>query len=168
MDFARTPRDPTLPPSHPGSFRQSRCPENPMLPNFPRGLLKTAESPLPEPMPLGRAGLSPAERQYRIDTKSYLYCGTLGHFVSYCPLKKTGSPVGTSTLVGHMDNIPASPGHTPFQPFCCGETSPNLSRFSLTLGPTRAFWMLPWGSSLTSPLSPSPFPWTLEGWTGAL
>lgn len=104
------------------------------------------ESPLPEHMPLCRAGLSTAERQYRIDTKSCLYCGTLGHFVSSCPLKKPGSPVGASILVGHMENVPASPAHTPFTPFCCAETSPNLSGFSLTLETTKAFWMLPWST----------------------
>lgn len=47
---------------------------------------KTAESPLPKPLQLGRAGFSPAERQYRIYTKSCLYCGTLGNFVSSCAL----------------------------------------------------------------------------------
>ena len=32
----------------------------------------------------------------------------------------------------------------------------------------RFFWTLPWHPSWASPLSPFPFPWTLESWAGAL
>ncbi|KAJ8007840.1 hypothetical protein DPEC_G00098370 [Dallia pectoralis] len=41
----------------------------------------------PEPMQLGRAKLSLAERQRRIASRSCLYCGELGHFIATCPLK---------------------------------------------------------------------------------
>jgi hypothetical protein len=84
LDFARTPRYSTLPLSQHRSFRWSRGREDPSLPELPRGLPKTAESLLPKPMSPDRAGQSKVERQYRIDTKSCLYCRTHGHFM--CPL----------------------------------------------------------------------------------
>lgn len=41
----------------------------------------------PEPMQLGRAHLNPEERQRRINTRSCLYCGQFGHFLSSCPVR---------------------------------------------------------------------------------
>uniref|UniRef100_A0AAZ3SS91 DUF4939 domain-containing protein n=1 Tax=Oncorhynchus tshawytscha TaxID=74940 RepID=A0AAZ3SS91_ONCTS len=52
FDFARTTRDSTWPPSHPGSPRRSRCRVNTRLPDLPRESPKTAESSLPENMQL--------------------------------------------------------------------------------------------------------------------
>lgn len=40
-----------------------------------------------EPMQLGRARLSPAERERRLRENHCLYCGQPGHFVSSCPVK---------------------------------------------------------------------------------
>ena len=121
------------------------------------GLPKTAESPLPEPMPLVIAGLSPAEWQYSIDTKSCQYCGTLRNFVSSCPLKKPGSPVGARSLVGHMENVPASPACTPFHAILLwGDQSKSL-RVLFDSGADESFL----GATLGSELNiPSPFPWT--------
>ena len=41
----------------------------------------------PEPMEIGRASLSPAERQRRFSANLCLYCGGDGHRVSTCPAK---------------------------------------------------------------------------------
>ena len=54
---------------------------------FPRELQRSAEPSQTEPMQLGRASLTPAERQRRIASRSCLYCGEPGHFISTCPLK---------------------------------------------------------------------------------
>ena len=73
----------------------------------------------------------------------------LWDFWSFCvllPGKRSGSPVGASTLVGHMENCFAS----------------------LTLTPFHVILTPHWLLNRTSPLSPSPFPWMLERWTGAL
>ncbi len=43
------------------------------------------QSPAKEVMQLGRARLSPAERQRRMKAKLCLYCGHEGHFISHCP-----------------------------------------------------------------------------------
>lgn len=38
-------------------------------------------------MQLGRAHLNPEERQRRLNSRSCLYCGQLGHFLSTCPVR---------------------------------------------------------------------------------
>ena len=43
-----------------------------------------------EPMQLGRAKLTPAERQKRIQAGECIYCGQLGHFISTCPTRPKG------------------------------------------------------------------------------
>lgn len=40
-----------------------------------------------EPMQLGRARLTPTERQKRISSGECLYCGQLGHFLRTCPIR---------------------------------------------------------------------------------
>ena len=42
---------------------------------------------LPEPMEIGRASLTPAERQRRLSSNLCLYCGADGHRVATCPVK---------------------------------------------------------------------------------
>lgn len=41
----------------------------------------------PEPMQLGRAGLTPEERAHRFNSKACLYCGQVGHFIFACPIR---------------------------------------------------------------------------------
>lgn len=41
----------------------------------------------PEPMEIGRAALTPAERQRRLSSNLCLYCGANGHRVATCPVK---------------------------------------------------------------------------------
>ena len=41
--------------------------------------------PDPEPMQVGRHGLTKDERQRRRETNSCLYCGSSGHYISVCP-----------------------------------------------------------------------------------
>lgn len=60
--------------------------------SFPTGLLSSPIAPpsqpdLSEPMEIGRASLSPAERQRRFSSNLCLYCGKEGHRVANCPLK---------------------------------------------------------------------------------
>lgn len=43
-----------------------------------------------EPMQLGRAKLTPAERQRRIQSGECIYCGQLGHFLITCPSRPKG------------------------------------------------------------------------------
>ncbi|XP_038149046.1 uncharacterized protein LOC119788602 isoform X1 [Cyprinodon tularosa] len=43
--------------------------------------------PSPEPMQIGRARLSPEERQRRLSSGCCLYCGHSGHFISTCPVR---------------------------------------------------------------------------------
>jgi hypothetical protein len=64
-------------------------------------------------MQLDRARLSPTERLRKLSTKSCLYCGTTGHYISTCPLKDQAHQVGTSTLVGRMRSFPSSISRTP-------------------------------------------------------
>ena len=40
-----------------------------------------------EPMQVGRANLTPAERQRRIRAGECIYCGQVGHFLAACPLR---------------------------------------------------------------------------------
>lgn len=40
-----------------------------------------------EPMQVGRASLTPAERQRRIRAGECIYCGQVGHFLAACPLR---------------------------------------------------------------------------------
>ncbi|KAK7918602.1 hypothetical protein WMY93_009886 [Mugilogobius chulae] len=44
----------------------------------------------PEPMQLGRARLTPEERQRRRQAGECLYCGKTGHFLSSCPTRPKG------------------------------------------------------------------------------
>lgn len=44
-------------------------------------------TPDEEPMQLGRASLTPAERQRRIKAGECIYCGQHGHFISTCPIR---------------------------------------------------------------------------------
>lgn len=55
-----------------------------VFPALPPPPQSTAE---PEPMQLGRARLDAEERQRRLDTRSCLYCGQFGHFISTCPVR---------------------------------------------------------------------------------
>lgn len=66
---------PSLPPSasQPGSPPPSAC------------VSKSVTEP--EPMQLGRAHLSPEERQRRINSRCCLYCGQVGHYLSSCRLR---------------------------------------------------------------------------------
>ena len=43
-----------------------------------------------EPMQLGRARLSPSERQRRFNQRLCIYCGQAGHFLANCPQKPKG------------------------------------------------------------------------------
>ena len=47
----------------------------------------TSEDPGPEPMQVDRTHLTLAERQRRFASRSCLYCGQPGHFISACPVK---------------------------------------------------------------------------------
>lgn len=64
-------------PSSPGSA--------PGLPDTTHYARELRPPPVDEPMQLGRARLTPAERQRRMRDKLCLYCGQGGHFVSCCP-----------------------------------------------------------------------------------
>lgn len=55
---------------------------------------------------MGRAWLTPEERQRRIREGRCIYCSQLGHFITRCPLKGAGSPVKESVLVSQY-----SPSH---------------------------------------------------------
>ena len=59
----------------------------PVLPAAQPQPMSAQSLPEPEPMQLGRARLSPEEKQRRLNTKSCMYCGQAGHFVSTCPLR---------------------------------------------------------------------------------
>ncbi|XDV19991.1 hypothetical protein PO909_025377 [Leuciscus waleckii] len=52
-----------------------------------RGVNTVSPSNDPEPMQVGRARLSPEEREHRHSRGLCLYCGEAGHFISTCPLK---------------------------------------------------------------------------------
>ena len=57
-----------------------------------------------KPMKIGRTHLSPEERERRILSRTCLYCGQMGHFLSGCPSrpgKGAGSPVTRGVLVSH-------------------------------------------------------------------
>lgn len=43
-----------------------------------------------EPMQLGRACLTPAERRRRLEERRCLYCGERGHFISLCTARPKG------------------------------------------------------------------------------
>ena len=59
----------------------------PMSPEFSRKSLRAVDSSPPEPMQLGRARFTLAERLSRVNTKSCLYCGATVYLLSACPLK---------------------------------------------------------------------------------
>uniref|UniRef100_A0A8C9Y649 CCHC-type domain-containing protein n=1 Tax=Sander lucioperca TaxID=283035 RepID=A0A8C9Y649_SANLU len=46
----------------------------------------------PEPMQVGRHGLTMEERQRRRETNSCLYCGNSGHYISTCPQRPLNGP----------------------------------------------------------------------------
>uniref|UniRef100_A0AAQ4QJP3 CCHC-type domain-containing protein n=3 Tax=Gasterosteus aculeatus aculeatus TaxID=481459 RepID=A0AAQ4QJP3_GASAC len=81
--------------------RRLGLPNHPRSPNFFQGtghpnrptLSETREVrlPDPEPMQVGRQGLSTEERQRRRDTRSCLYCGRAGHYISSCPQRQGNS-----------------------------------------------------------------------------
>lgn len=55
---------------------------------FPSSPATSPNQPdLPEPMEIGRASLTPAERQRRLTSNLCLYCGGDGHRVATCPVK---------------------------------------------------------------------------------
>ena len=64
-----------------GGPRSVHFREEPKPPEFPRESLATSESVTPEPMQLGRAGLSPRERSHRLSTNSCLFCGAAGQYI---------------------------------------------------------------------------------------
>ena len=72
---------------------------------------QSAPSALPEPMQLGRAQLSTAERQRRLRENQCLYCGRDGHFVFILSSKRRGSPVKQRALVSRTMNcnMPSRP-----------------------------------------------------------
>lgn len=61
--------------------------------SFTAELKKVFDNPLygkeagNEPMQLGRAHLTPAERLRRLKAGECIYCGNLGHFLATCPLR---------------------------------------------------------------------------------
>lgn len=75
---ASRPLTPTLPPQFRSNSRNS--PESPLSPSTP----PTSPSG-EEPMQLGRARLTQAERQRRFKGGLCLYCGLPGHHLSTCP-----------------------------------------------------------------------------------
>lgn len=54
---------------------------------LPTPTAQPPRQPSPEPMQIGRARLSPAERQRRMEGRCCLYCGAPGHFISNCPAR---------------------------------------------------------------------------------
>lgn len=73
--------------SPPGQRGQSQA-----SPFFPKQRFQTTDSPAPptaqeEPMQLGRAKLTPEERQRRLREGRCIYCSQRGHFVARCPVK---------------------------------------------------------------------------------
>lgn len=54
---------------------------------LPTPATSSSHSDQPEPMEIGRASLTPAERQRRITSNLCLYCGSEGHRVATCPVK---------------------------------------------------------------------------------
>jgi len=57
---------------------------SPVPPRFPSSPVPESE---PEPMQLGRAHLSPEERQRRVRLGACLYCGEPGHRLATCPVR---------------------------------------------------------------------------------
>ena len=76
----------------------------PRLPALSRSLTPPASTPRrdSEPMQIGRASLTPQERERRRRGNLCLYCGQPGHFLSRCPEKGSGSPVTEEVLVSHI------------------------------------------------------------------
>lgn len=58
---------------------------SPSVSPFPNREPTTPSGDLEEPMQLGRARLTPSERQRRLKLKLCIYCGQAGHFLSSCP-----------------------------------------------------------------------------------
>ncbi|KAK7922262.1 hypothetical protein WMY93_009164 [Mugilogobius chulae] len=90
--------------------RPSSQPVIARISQVPRNSVPSAAAPLPppahvsaeEPMQLGRAHLTPAERLRRIRAGECIYCGKLGHFLATCPSRpKEGltSERGGSALI---------------------------------------------------------------------
>ena len=77
-----TPREPGRMTTTPASKwpTQQRSP--------PSTLPHLQAAPVEEPMHLGRARLTPEERQWRLKEGRCFYCGETGHLVSSCPAKK--------------------------------------------------------------------------------
>ena len=70
----------SFPPVHPSS---------PPVPPVAQGPNNSAIN-IPEPMQLGRAHLTPEERQRRRQSGECLYCGKSGHFLATCPIRPKG------------------------------------------------------------------------------
>uniref|UniRef100_A0A8C5DM91 CCHC-type domain-containing protein n=1 Tax=Gouania willdenowi TaxID=441366 RepID=A0A8C5DM91_GOUWI len=62
--------------------------------HFPIEVLEHPRTPTanPEPMQLGRAQLTSEERARRINSRSCLYCGQSGHYISTCPTRPVKGP----------------------------------------------------------------------------
>lgn len=73
-------------PSHPSASLSSGVGPGPGSSSPPGG-----RQPSPEPMEVGRASLSAAERRRRLTENLCLYCGGGGHRVSSCPGRKRAS-----------------------------------------------------------------------------
>ncbi|KAJ7989425.1 hypothetical protein DPEC_G00304410 [Dallia pectoralis] len=59
---------------------------SPLVPPFTSSNA-TSHRPTEEPMHLGRAHLSPAERTRRMQAGVCLYCGQNGHYITSCPVR---------------------------------------------------------------------------------
>ncbi|KAJ8014175.1 hypothetical protein DPEC_G00037520 [Dallia pectoralis] len=59
---------------------------SPLVPPFTSSNT-TSHRPTEEPMHLGRARLSPAERTRRMQAGVCLYCGQNGHYITSCPVR---------------------------------------------------------------------------------
>lgn len=57
-----------------------------------------------EPMKVGRTSLTREERERRRRGGLCLYCGQVGHFVSRCPVKGSGSPIAGEVLHGERNH----------------------------------------------------------------
>ena len=69
---------------------RSRLPRLPILPQPQSAAVPTptVDTDATESMQVDRTRLSAAERKRRMDSRSCLYCGEPGHFISSCPVKE--------------------------------------------------------------------------------
>lgn len=78
----RNSKSHNVPPARPTSLPSLRATQS-LPPPQPLLALPSTE----EPMQLGHARLTPAERQKRISSGECLYCGQSGHFLRTCPVR---------------------------------------------------------------------------------